>query len=98
MWEGKKKIAWSMRSKDNERTACKPLVLKLIPITFHKEQFKKICLQNFALEKAAWELCSRIPMFMHAWLLLCTFLYIEIIFVDNWSLDGYVNFQLLRLV
>ena len=66
MWEGKKKIAWSMRSKDNERTACKPLVLKLIPITFHKEQFKKICLQNFALEKAAWELCSRIPMFMHA--------------------------------
>ena len=68
MWEGKNKIGWSMRSKDNEKTAIKILVLKLIPITIHKEQFKKSCLQNFAVEKAAWELCTHIPMFMRAWL------------------------------
>ena len=45
---------------------CKVLVWKLITIAFHKELFKEDCLQNTALEKAAWEFCSLVPMFMHA--------------------------------
>ena len=42
------------------------IIHHLTAITFHKELFKKNCLQNIALEKAAWELCYHVPMFMHA--------------------------------
>ena len=45
----------------------KVLFWKLITIAFHKELFKKNCLQNIALEKAAWEFRSHVPMFMHTY-------------------------------
>ena len=50
-----------------EKSMCQNLCATLTTTAFHTELFKKDYLQNIALENAALELCSHVPIFMHTW-------------------------------